>query len=57
MWERVEALENDQNVMSLESIFFKYLAASYELFLNGADEYPEQDEELSINFGMNKFFS
>jgi SMC interacting uncharacterized protein involved in chromosome segregation len=55
MWERVETLENDQNVMSLELLFFNYLAASYELFLNGADEYPEQDEELSINFGMEKF--
>ncbi|PKY18482.1 hypothetical protein RhiirB3_431305 [Rhizophagus irregularis] len=50
MWERVETLENDQNVMSLEFLFFNYLADSYELFLNGADEYPEQDEELSINF-------
>jgi SMC interacting uncharacterized protein involved in chromosome segregation len=54
MWERVETLESDQNVISLESLFFNYLATSYELFLNGADEYPEQDEELSVNFGMKK---
>ena len=55
MWDRVETLENDQNVVNVESLFFNYLAASYELFLNGADEYPEQDEELSINFGMKNF--
>ena len=43
--------------MSLESLFFNYLAASYELFLNGADEYPEQDEELSVNFGMKNHYN
>jgi len=50
MWERIEEIEIEQHEMTLESAFFNYLSSAYELFLNGADEFPEQEEELAVNF-------
>ncbi|CAI2161354.1 8975_t:CDS:2 [Funneliformis geosporum] len=43
-------LEIEQHEMTLESAFFSYLSSAYELFLNGVDEFPEQEEELAVNF-------
>ncbi|CAG8544223.1 7476_t:CDS:2 [Funneliformis caledonium] len=44
------SIEIEQHEMTLESAFFSYLSSAYELFLNGIDEFPEQEEELAVNF-------